>query len=481
MNRTQSWTLALTAVVSLMVALDLLVVTTALPTLHEHLHASLAQLEWTVNGYTLSFAVLLMSGSAIGERFGRRLTLASGLVLFAASSAACALAPSIGWLISARVVQGIGAALVMPTALSLLGVAFPAERRAWALGIFGAITGIAVLGGPVIGGAIAQGIAWQWIFWVNVPIGLAAVPLVLIKLEESRGVRRAPDFVGAGLVTVAALGVVWGLVRSGSAGWGSLEVIATLAGGILVAVAFVRWELRANEPLLPMGMFASRAFSAGNGAVFCLFAGLAGAVFFMAQFLQVSLADSPLQAGVRMLPWTATVFFVAPMAGRQVSRTGERPLAAAGLTMQAIGMGWIALVAGAHVAYGELVAPLVIAGTGASMAIPAIQNAVLGAVAPSEIGQASGAFNTTRQLGGAFGVAVMAAAFAATGSYVGPQAFSDGFSAAMAVSAALSLAGAAAALSLPGRRQVPQPSLGEHAVAAEPSIRRGAVPAASKG
>ena len=466
-NRTQRWTLVLTALMSMMVALDLLVVTTALPTLHEHLHATLPELEWTVNGYTLSFAVLLMSGAAVGERFGRRRTLAAGLLVFAASSAACALAPSVGWLIVARVVQGVGAALVMPTALSLLGVAFPPEQRARALGIFGAITGIAVLGGPVIGGAIAQGIAWQWIFWVNVPIGLAALPLVLTKLEESRGVRRAPDLIGVALVTVAALGVVWGLVRSGSAGWGSLEVIVTLAGGILVALAFVGWELRASEPVLPMGMFTSRAFSAGNGAIFCLMGALAGAVFFMAQFLQVSLADSPLGAGLRLLPWTATVFFVAPMAGRQVSRIGERPLAAAGLAMQAIGMGWIGLVAGPHVAYGELVAPLVIAGAGASMAIPAIQNAVLGAVAPSEIGQASGAFNTMRQLGGAFGVAVMAAAFAATGSYAGAHAFSDGFSAAMTISAGLSLAGAAAALLLPGREPAVarRPVPGDQAVA----------------
>src|ERR1700729_2604799 len=410
-TRAQGWALALSSLASFMVVLDLLVVATALNTIHHDLGASMGQLEWTATAHALAFAVLLMPTAAVGDRFGRRRVFAIGLGVFAVGSGACALAPGASALIAARTVQGAGAAMIMPLALALLNAAVPPQRRGWAMGIFGAVTALAAVVGPVLGGAIAQGIAWQWIFWVNVPIGLAAVPLVLTKLEESRGVRRAPDLVGAGLVTVAALGVVWGLVRSGSAGWGSLEVIATLAGGVLVAAAFVRWELRANEPLLPMGMFASRAFSAGNGAVFCLFAGLAGSVFFMAQFLQVSLADSPLQAGLQMLPWTATVFFVAPMAGRQVSRTGKRPLAAAGLMMQAMGMGWIALVAGSHIAYGELVAPLVIAGTGASMAIPAIQNAVLGAVTPSEIGQASGAFNTTRQLGGAFGVAVLAAAF----------------------------------------------------------------------
>ena len=451
MNRKQSWTLVLTGVVSLMVALDLLAVTTALPTLRDHLHATLAQLEWTVNGYTLSFAVLLMSASALGERYGRRRTLATGLLVFTASSAACALAPSVAWLIAARVVQGSGAALVLPTALSLLGVAFPPERRAWALGIFSGITGIAVLGGPVIGGAITQGIAWQWIFWVNVPIGLAAIPLVLTRIDESRGTRRAPDLLGVALVTAAALGVVWGLVRSGSAGWGSTEVVATIAGGVLVAVTFVAWELRTREPVLQMRMFRSRAFSAGNAAIFCAFGAIAGAVFFMAQFLQVAQADSPLGAGARLLPWTATVFFVAPLAGAQVSRVGERPLAAVGLSMQAVGMGWIALVAGPHVAYAALVPGLLVAGTGASMAIPAIQNAVLGAVAPDQIGQASGAFNTMRQLGGAFGVAVIAAAFAGAGSYAGPGAFGHGFSAALAVSAGLSLTGAAAGALLPGR------------------------------
>jgi MFS family permease len=231
-------------------------------------------------------------------------------------------------------------------------------------------------------------------------------------------------------------------------------VIATLAGGILVAVAFVAWELRTREPVLPMRMFKARAFSAGNAAIFCMFGAVAGAVFFMAQFLQVAQADSPLGAGVRLLPWTATLFVVAPLAGRQVSRIGERPLAAIGLAMQAVGMGGIALLAGPHVSYDELIAPLVIAGTGVSMAIPAIQNAVLGAVAPEEIGQASGAFNTMRQLGGAFGVAVIAAAFAGAGSYAGPQAFSDGFSAALMVSAGLSLAGAAAGALLPSRAKV---------------------------
>jgi EmrB/QacA subfamily drug resistance transporter len=455
---TRTWVLALTSVASLMVALDALVVTTALTTIRVDLGASIEQLEWTVNAYSLSFAVLLMTAAAVGDRIGRRRMFAAGLGLFVAASAACALAPDVGWLIAARAVQGVGAAMITAVALALLSANFPAELRGRAMGIFAGITGLAVLGGPVVGGAIAQGAAWQWIFWLNVPIGLAAMPLVLRRIPESYGRRARLDLGGLALVTGAALGIVWGLVRGNQAGWGSLEVVGTLAAGAVLAAAFVAWELRAREPMLPMGVFRSRAFSAGNASVFFLMASLFGAVFFLAQFLQTSLGHGPLDTGLRLMPWTATLFIVAPIAGSLVNRVGERPLIVGGLLLQAIGMASIALMASPAMAYADMVPALVVAGTGVSMAIPATQSVVMGAVAPSDAGEASGTYNMVRQLGGVFGIAIVVAVFSGAGSYASPQAFSDGFGPALGVTAGLALVGALTALGLPGLRSALAPA-----------------------
>ncbi len=447
----QAWALGLASVASFMVVLDMLVVATALSTIRRDLGASIEQLEWTVNAYTLSFAVLLMTAAALGDRFGRRRLFAIGLGLFAVASAACALAPGVSWLIAARAVQGAGAAMVMPLALALLNAAVPPQRRGWAMGIFGGVTALAALVGPVIGGAITEGIAWPWIFWLNVPIGLLAIPLVLSRVAESYGPRAALDIPGLGLGGGAALGLVWALVRGNSAGWGSPEVIGALAAGALLAVGFAAREMRARTPMLPMRLFRSRAFSAGNAAIFFLNASLTGAVFFMAQFQQTALGQGPLSAGLRLLPWGATPFLVAPRAGALADRLGERPLITAGLLLQAAGMAWIAVIAGPGLAYPAMIAPMIISGFGFGMAIPAVTKSVVSSVAPGDIGKASGAFSTMRQLGGAFGVAILAAVFAAAGSYASARAFSDGFAPAIAVSAGLSLAGAVAALILPGR------------------------------
>ena len=441
-----------------MVALDALVVTTALSTIRVDLGASIEQLEWTVNAYNLSFAVLLMTAAAVGDRIGRRRMFAAGLGLFVAASAACALAPDVGWLIAARAVQGVGAAMITPVALALLSANFPAELRGKAMGMFAGITGLAVLGGPVVGGAIAQGAAWQWIFWLNVPIGLAAMPLVVRRIPESYGRRARLDLGGLALVTGAALGIVWGLVRGNQAGWGGVEVVGTLAAAAVLAAGFVAWELRAREPMLPMGFFRSRAFSAGNASVFLLLASLFGAAFFLAQFLQTSLGHGPLDTGLRLMPWTATLFIVAPIAGSLVNRVGERPLIVGGLLLQAIGMASIALMASPAMAYADMVPALVVAGTGVSMAIPATQSVVMGALAPTEAGKASGTYNMVRQLGGVFGIAILVAVFSGAGSYASPQAFTDGFGPALGVTAALALVGALTALGLPGRRSALAPA-----------------------
>jgi EmrB/QacA subfamily drug resistance transporter len=451
MTSKQKWILVLAAMAAFMTAVDTLVVTTALSTIRRDLGASVEQLEWTVNAYNLSFAVLLMTAAALGDRFGRRKLFAAGIGLFALASAACALAPSVGALIAARAVQGAGAAMVTTLALALVGAAFPPERRGTALGIFFAVNGLAVAGGPLVGGAVTQGIAWQWIFWLNVPIGLALIPLVLTRIPESHGPDAAVDLPGLALVSGGVLGVVWALVRGNAAGWLSAEVLGACAGGLGLLAAFVAWELRARAPMLPMRFFRSRAFSAGNAAIFCAVGSLFCAVFFMSQFLQAGLGYGPLDAGLRLLPWTATLFFVAPVAGKLVDRFGERPFLIAGPLLQAVGMGWIALIADANMEYAQMIPPLMVAGVGISMSFPAAQNSVVGSVPPEAIGKAAGTNSTMRELGGVLGIALGVAAFAAAGSYASPADFSDGFVAAMGVASGLSLLAALAGSALPAR------------------------------
>jgi len=451
------WLLGLTGVASFMVALDTLVVATALSTIRLDLGASIAELEWTVNAYNLSFAVLLMSAAALGDRFGRRRLFAAGLGLFAAASAACALAPDAGALIAARVVQGVGAAFVAPLALALAGAAFPPERRGAAIGILGAVTGLAVATGPLVGGAVVEGIDWEWIFWLNVPIGLIAIPLTLTRLEEGFGPDKALDLPGLGLVTAASFGLVWGLVRGNPAGWTSFEVVVSLAGGAVLLLAFVAWELRAREPMLPMRFFRSRAFSAGNAGIFLALASLFGAVFLMAQYLQSALGYGPLETGLRMLPWTGLVMFVAPITGSLADRFGERPFMLGGLLLQATGMGWIALVAEPDLAYSALIMPLLLSGVGIASAIIAAQSSVIGSVSTAAVGKAAGTNTMMRELGGVFGIAIAVAVFAGSGSYLSPVDFTDGFAPAMGASAALALVGAIACLGLPGRSRAGEP------------------------
>ncbi len=447
------WVVALTGIGSLMAALDTLVVSTALSTIRLDLKASVEQLEWTVNAYNLSFAVLLITGAALGDRYGRRRVYAVGLGLFATASAACALAPAVGWLIAARAAQGAGAALLTPVALALLSAAFPPSKRGAAIGIFSAITGVAVACGPLIGGAIVDGISWQWIFWINVPIGALAIPLVLTRMRESFGPDSSLDIPGLGLVTAGAFGLVWGLVRANQEGWGSPEVVAALVAGALLVTAFVAWERVAREPMLPISFFRSRAFSAGNAAIFFTFASLFSAVFFYAQLLQTVLGYSPFAAGLRLMPWTATFITVAPLAGALADRIGERPLMVCGLSLQAIGMLWLALIAEPGMPYSHMLAPFIVAGVGVSMAIPAAQNSVVGSIAAEAIGKAAGANSMMRELGGVFGIAVTVAVFAGAGGYASAAAFVDGFGPAIGVAAGLSFLGALAGLALPGRRQ----------------------------
>jgi len=449
----QRWVLALAAAGSFMAVLDAMVVTTALDTLRHDLQASVEALEWTVNAYGLCFATLLMTGAALGDRFGRRRMYIAGLLLFGLASAACAAAPSAAWLIAGRAAQGVGAALVMPIAMALLGAAFPPPQRAKALGVFSGITGLAVLSGPLIGGAIVHGLAWQWIFWINLPVALGAAWLVLRHVPESRATQVRLDLPGALLMTASLLGLVWGLVHGNRVGWDSTEVMSSLAVGVVLGAVFVTSQRSAKrDAMIPPRMFRAPVLAMALAVAFLLTASLFGTLFFMAQFFQVTRRLSPLAAGASMLPWTATLFLVAPVAGGMVARVGERTLVVGGLGLQAAGMVWLATLVRADAAYLQWIVPLMVAGAGISMAMPAVQGAVLSAVEPADIGKAAGLFNTLRQLGGVFGVALVVAVFTRVGGYGNAQQFSTGFAAVLLVSAALSLAGALVGFGLRGAR-----------------------------
>lgn len=446
------WVLALMSVAAFMSALDVLVVTTALTTIQRSFNAGAEQLGWTVNAYSLALAVSILAATALGDRYGRRRVLLIGLVLFSICSAACAVAPSVGLLIAARAIQGVGAATIMPLTLTLLSAAFPPEKRGKAIGVWGGLTGLAVAGGPLIGGAIVEGLAWQWIFWVNVVIGAVLVPLIRWKVTESHGPRARVDLPGIALVSAGSFGLVWALVRGNGAGWASAEVLAGLVGGAVALVAFVLWEVRARTPMLPMPFFRLRAFSAGNAAGFFMMASLVGTVFLMSQYLQVVAGDSPVRTGLQVLPWTGMPMIVAPLAGAAADRIGERWILTIGLALQGAGLGVLALLVGPGASYVTLVPWLLLAGVGISMALPNAQTSVVGAVPPQAIGTASGISNTLRQFGGVFGVALAIAVFTRYGGFAGPVAFTDGFSPALLTTATLSVLGAAAGCLIPNRR-----------------------------
>jgi EmrB/QacA subfamily drug resistance transporter len=452
MQRNSKWTLAIVSVALFMVTLDNLVVTNALVSIREDLGASLEQLEWTVNAYTLSYAVFLLTAAALGDRIGRRTVFAAGLGIFTLASAAAARAPRTEALIAARAVQGLGAAVITPLSLTLLSDAFAAEKRGLALGIWSGVSGLGVALGPVVGGAVVEGFSWQWIFWLNVPVGIALVPVALALLAESRGPSRRLDIRGVALASSGLLGVVFGIVRAQELGWTSVGVLASIGGGIVLLAAFVAWELRAAEPMLPMRFFRNRGFAATNAVSLAMFFGAFGSIFLLAQFFQAAQGYSPLEAGLRTLPWTAMPIFVAPVAGILSDRIGSRPLMTAGLALQSLALAYLALTSAPDVAYGTLVPGFVMAGTGMALVFAPAANAVLGSVRPSEVGQASGATNTIREVGGVLGVAVLATVFTGAGGYGSPQDYVDGLIPAVWVGSAALAVAALVALLIPGRR-----------------------------
>jgi EmrB/QacA subfamily drug resistance transporter len=445
------WTFAITSTALFMVTLDNLVVTTALPVIRVDLHAGISGLEWTVNAYTLSFAVLLLTGAALGDRFGRRLVFSIGIGIFTLASAAAALAPTIGALDAARAVQGLGGAIVMPLTLTILSSAVPAERRGLALGAWGGISGLAVAFGPVVGGAVVNGISWHWIFWLNVPFGVVLLPLALRRLDETKGPLGRVDLPGLALASAGLFGVVWALVRGNSVGWGSAQIAGSLVAGALVLVAFVAWELRAEQPMLPMAFFRDRTFTLANLASLLMSFGMFGSIFLLAQFFQTVQGYSPLGSGLRILPWTAMPMVVAPIAGALSDRIPAHRIIGTGLALQAAGLAWIAAVSSPTTAYADLVVPFALSGMGMGLFFAPIANVVLSSVRSEQEGQASGANNAIRELGGVFGVAVLASVFSHYGGYGTGSSFVNGMTPAVYVGAAVVALGAVASFAIKRR------------------------------
>lgn len=448
------WTVVLAGLGALLCSLDVVVVSTALPALRADFGASLSDLEWTINAYNLVFACLTLTGAALGDRFGRRRMYIVGLAVFTLGSAASALAGGPGELIGARMVQGAGAAVLLPLTLTLISEAFPAEKRGVAIGVWGGVTGLGVAAGPVLGGAVTEGLSWQWIFWLNVPLGLAMLPLAATKLRESHGTRPQLDLVGLVLAAAGLTGLAWAPVRAPQVGWVSAEVLSALAMGVVSMVAFLAWERRgARYPMLPLAYFRRRGFATSNAVAFLLFGSLLGALFMITQLFQTGLGYSPLEAGVRILVWNAMPLLVAPVAGALADRFGTRPFMLGGLVLQATGLALLAWQVEPGVRYGQLVVPLIIAGIGISMVFPSVANAVTSSVPLGDAGVAAGVNNALRELGGVFGVAVAALVFTQYGGYGSPASFLDGCAPALWVSAGAAGVGALVAAFAPSRGQ----------------------------
>ncbi len=454
-----AWAVLITGLALFMASLDNLVVTTALPVIRVHLHAGLSGLEWTVNAYTLTFAVFLLTATAFGERFGRRRTFMLGIAIFTTASALAAIAPNIDFLIAARAIQGAGGAMIMPLSLTLLSAAVKPERRNAALGIWGAIGGAAIALGPLVGGAVTTGWSWHYIFWLNVPIGIVLVPLAWWKLAESRGTQSRLDIPGALLVSGGLLGVVLGLVRGNDSGWTSSSVLASFAVGAVLLTAFIRWELRTTTPMLNLRIFQNRGFAAINVTGMLFSFGMFGTVFFLSQFLQTVQGYSPLGAGLRVLPWTGMPMLLAPFVGILAQRVGGKPLVVTGLILQAISLTWLALLLSPTTPYTDMVPAFLVAGVGMTLFFVPVASLVLGSVPKEQEGLASGTNAAFRELGGVFGIALLGAVFSSSGGYLSAQDYVNGLRPAMYVGALVVVIGVVIALLVPSRRSLSAPAL----------------------
>ena len=465
-RRRLGWVLGLTSTAYFMVALDATVLSTALPRMQADLHAGLTSLQWTLNAYGIAFAAGIITAAALGDRFGRRLIFTIGLALFTVASAACALAPNATELIAARTVQGLGGAIVLPLSLTILTTAFPAERRGTIVGIYGGLAGLAVAAGPLVGGAVTQGINWHWIFWINVPIGVAAVLLSMWLLPDSHGPREPLDLAGVGLVTGGVVAIVWALVRGGQSGWASPEIVTALGAGAVLLVAFVAWEKRVQTPMIPPRLFRNRTFAIGNATTFLMSGAIFAGAYLVAEEFQFARAYSPVSTGLRLLPFFGMPMIISPLAGALSDKTGRRPVMVTGLALLSAGFIWVAVRGSLATSWVELTLALLVSGIGISMALPTVPTTVLSAVAPDEMGKASGINYMAQRLGGVFAIAISTAVFTANGHLGTPASVTSGFKPALAACAGFALLATLSATAITSRAAKPigEPEPGAHAL-----------------
>ncbi|WP_308468314.1 MFS transporter [Rathayibacter soli] len=453
-RRVPVWLAIVTASLPMFMAtLDNLVVTNALPVISRDLSANIQELQWVINAYALAFATFMLLAVALGDRFGRRTVFVIGIAVFTGASALSALSTEPWMLIASRAIQGVGAAALMPLSLTLLAGSVSEKLRPAAIGIWGGISGLGVALGPLIGGAVVQGWNWQAIFWLNVPLGIIAVPLIFLVLPNSFGERVRADVVGVALAGLGVFGLVYGIVRGNDAGWDSFEVLTTLIGGTALLLVFIWWEGRTASPLLPLRLFRDRSFTVANLVGIAFSFGIFGAVFILIQYLQIVQGHTPLEAGVMTMPWTMAPMIVAPLAGLLAPRIGTRLPIVVGLVLLAGALTWIAMTMTRTTPYDELFPAFAVAGIGMGLVFAPSATAVLANMPPEDHGKASGTNSTLREIGTALGVAVLTAVFTGAGGQLTPTGYVDAAIPAVYVGAAVLAAAAVIALALPNGRR----------------------------
>jgi EmrB/QacA subfamily drug resistance transporter len=412
------WTLAAMCFALFMIMLDNTVVNVALPSIQKDLGATVSGLEWTVNAYTLAFAVLLVTGGRLGDLFGRRRMFLFGVVTFAASSAFIGFSQSEAWLVGGRAVQGIGAAFMMPGTLSIISNAFPPAERGKAIGTWAGVSAMALAIGPVVGGFLVENVSWQSIFFLNLPVAAGAVVVTLFSTHESRDETAPPslDIPGVTAITVGLAALVLALVEANSWGWGSARIVGLFVTAVVALAAFVLVETRSRYPMVDFSFFRSRSFLGANVVAFIVSFAMLAMFFFIALYMQNIKGYSPLQAGVRFLPSTVVIMFAGPIAGRLTDRVGSRPLITAGLVMVSGSLFWQGHLS-VDTPYGSLAGAFVLMGFGMGLVMSPMSTAAMNAVEQSKAGLASGILSMSRMVGGSFGVAAMGALITGLGNH----------------------------------------------------------------
>src|ERR1700754_1948743 len=412
------WTLGAMCFALFMVMLDNTVVNVALPSIQRSFDASLSSLEWTINAYSLAFAVFLVTGGRLGDIFGRRKVFLIGVVIFAVASGIIGVAPGEGWLVAFRAVQGLGAALMMPGTLSIISNTFPPAERGRAIGTWAGVSAIALALGPLLGGWLTAGVSWRAIFFINLPVAAVAVAVTLFATHESRDetATREVDIPGIAALTVGLTALVLALVEANAWGWGSARIIGLFATAIIALAAFLTIERRSHAPIVDFTFFRSRSFLGANVVAFAISFGMFAVFFFLALYMQNILGYSPLETGVRFLPSTLVIMVAGPLSGRLADRIGPRTPLVIGLTFVTISLAWQSRIE-VDTSFGFLVVPFILLGVGMGFTMSPMSTAAMNAVDRTKAGVASGTLSMTRMVGGTFGVAALGALVAAIGRH----------------------------------------------------------------